>query len=215
MVFGYDFKLDSDSFKCYHSIPSEFAFCKPDPAQRVTLSSNLNPHLKWWGACPHVKSYVLLCRDRYAPAVRDDVNKEGRELPHNLKRTDFYHWVLVDIPLSVSSIEQGSHSSSVMPRGKDGPQAPGAMRHGLNDYTEWFAGDPEMAGNYFGYDGPCPPWNDAKVHWYRFEVFGLLCEKTPVEGVFTGRDVYKAIQGHVVESAYIEGTYTLNQADAG
>jgi len=28
---------------------------------------------------------------------------------------------------------------------------------GINDYTGWFAGDPEMAGNHGGYDGPCPP----------------------------------------------------------
>ena len=33
-------------------------------------------------------------------------------------------------------------------------------RQGINDYTGWFAGDADMAGNYFGYDGPCPPWND-------------------------------------------------------
>ena len=31
------------------------------------------------------------------------------------------------------------------------------VRHGISDCTAWFAGDKDMAGDYHGYDGPCPP----------------------------------------------------------
>jgi phosphatidylethanolamine-binding protein (PEBP) family uncharacterized protein len=37
----------------------------------------------------------------------------------------------------------------------------------------WFAGDNDMRGDYYGYDGPCPPWNDEIVHRYVFTLFAL------------------------------------------
>src|SRR3546814_13406313 len=30
-----------------------------------------------------------------------------------------------------------------------------------------------MEGRYLGYDGPCPPWNDERVHRYHFEVIAM------------------------------------------
>ncbi len=42
----------------------------------------------------------------------------------------------------------GRHSDGNTPKGKPGPAAPGGMRHGLNDYTKWFAGDKNMGGDY-------------------------------------------------------------------
>ena len=50
---------------------------------------------------------------------------------------------------------------------------PRGARQGINDYTGWFAGDKDMAGNYFGYDGPCPPWNDEIPHRYVFTLYAL------------------------------------------
>ena len=37
----------------------------------------------------------------------------------------------------------------------------------------WFASDKDMAGDYHGYDGPCPPWNDEIPHRYVFTVYAL------------------------------------------
>src|SRR5207244_341522 len=65
-----------------------------------------------------------------------------------------------------SSISEAEFSTSISPRAKPGPQAPRGTRQGLNGYTQWFASDKQMAGEYFGYDGPCPPWNDSVVHRY-------------------------------------------------
>jgi Raf kinase inhibitor-like YbhB/YbcL family protein len=72
-----------------------------------------------------------------------------------------------------------------------------------------------MAGDYFGYDGPCPPWNDAIVHHYVFTVYALDLDRLPIEGVFTGAQAIAAMQGHVVAQASITGTYTLNPRLAG
>ncbi|THA29235.1 phospholipid-binding protein, partial [Streptomyces sp. A1136] len=81
---------------------------------------------------------------------------------------------------------------------------------GLNDYTSWFAGDGDMSGDYFGYDGPCPPWNDAIAHRYIFTLYAIDQEQLTVTGKFTGTDVHNALQGHVLAQAAITGTYTLN-----
>ena len=55
-------------------------------------------------------------------------------------------------------------------------------RQGINDYTGWFAGNPAMAGDYYGYDGPFPPWNDSLVHHYVFTLYALAVARAPVEG---------------------------------
>jgi Raf kinase inhibitor-like YbhB/YbcL family protein len=110
----------------------------------------------------------------------------------------------------MTAIEAASFSNGVTPRGKSGPAAPFGTRQGINDYTGWFANDRDMSGDYYGYDGPCPPWNDSIVHHYVFTVYALDIGRVPLEGKFTGADVRKAINGHVLAQAGITGTYTLN-----
>jgi Raf kinase inhibitor-like YbhB/YbcL family protein len=105
----------------------------------------------------------------------------------------------------------------VTARGKPGPavDGQGAVRHGINDYTGWFAGDAQMAGNYFGYDGPCPPWNDTIVHRYVFTLYALDIDRLPLDGAFTGQQARDAIKGHVLGEAALMGRYTLNPAMVG
>ena len=134
--------------------------------KHATLSSNHSPHLKWDDVPPATKSFALICHDVDVPSKPDDLFKEDREIPASLPRVDFYHWVLVDIPPTQRVIDAGSYSKEVKPRGKNGPAAPNNTRQGLNGYTDWFASDHDMNGDYFGYDGPCPPWNDSIVHRY-------------------------------------------------
>ena len=123
---------------------------------------------------------------------------------------NFCHWILVDMPASGSPIRDGEFSSGVTLKGKSGPLAVRNTRQGLNDYTAWFANDPNMAGDYFGYDGPCPPWNDSIPHRYIFTLFALDVEKCPVQRKFRAADVIKAIKGHVLGSAQLTGLYSLN-----
>ena len=96
-------------------------------------------------------------------------------------------------------------------RGKPGPDTRGGARHGLNDYTGWFAGKTDMSGNYFGYDGPFPPFNDSILHHYVFTAYALDLANLQVEGNFTGADVRAAMTGHVLDEACLTGIYTLNK----
>ena len=159
-------KLTSSSFDDGGVIPAEYAFCAPDPKTHATLSKNQNPHLAWTEVPMGTKSFTIICHDPDVPSKGDDVNQEGRRVPASLPRVDFFHWVLVDLPASSVGVNVGEFSSSVTPRGKPGPRAPHGARQGINDYTGWFASDKGMAGDYHGYDGPCPPWNDELLHHY-------------------------------------------------
>ena len=205
-------KLTSSSFADGGAIPAEFAFCAIDPKTHSTLSKNRNPQLAWSDVPVGTKSFALACHDPDVPSKGDDVNQEGRVVPASLARVDFFHWVLVDLPPAMVGVMAGEFSSSVVPRGKPGPQAPHGARQGINDYTGWFASDKDMAGDYYGYDGPCPPWNDERAHRYVFTVFALDIDHLPVAGRFGGHDVRKAVQGHVLAEAAITGRYTLNPA---
>lgn len=207
-------KLWSDSFQDGAAIPGEFAFAVADAKSHIALSSNKNPQLSWSDVPAATQSLVLVCHDPDVPSRGDDVNQEGKTVPADLARVDFFHWLLVDIPVSVAALEAGQFSSAVTTRGKAGPNIPGdplsGARHGLNDYTSWFAGDGDMSGDYFGYDGPCPPWNDAIVHRYIFTLYAIDQAQLTVTGKFTGTDVHNALQGHILAQASITGTYTLN-----
>jgi Raf kinase inhibitor-like YbhB/YbcL family protein len=203
-------KFASASFGHNYAIPPEYAFCAPDRKTRVRLSQNNNPNLAWSDLPAGVKSLVLICHDYDVPSKADDVNQEGRTIPASLPRVDFYHWVLVDIDPKSSPIKAGEFSDGVTPRGKKGPEGPRGTRQGINDYTMWFGSDKDMAGNYFGYDGPCPPWNDTIPHHYVFTLYALDIQKCPVTGIFKGPDALAAIQGHVLEKASFTGLYSLN-----
>lgn len=203
-------KLSSSSFGDNQRIPGAFAFAVPHATEHVALSSNRNPQFAWNGAPAGTKSFVLICHDPDVPSKGDDVNKDGRSVPASLPRVDFFHWLLVDLPPSVGAIAEGEFSAGITARGKPGPEAKHGARQGLNDYTGWFAGDKDMGGNYFGYDGPCPPWNDEILHHYVFTLYALDYARCPVSGAFKGVDVLKAIEGHALAKASLTGIYTLN-----
>ena len=204
--------LTSDSFIDRGAIPGRCAFAVADQSAHVKLSDNRNPHLAWADLPAGTKSLALVCHDADVPSKPDDVNQEGRQIPATLPRVDFYHWLLVDLKPDAGPIREGEFSSGVTAGGKNGPAGPRGTRQGTNDYTAWFAGDKDMAGDYFGYDGPCPPWNDSIVHRYVFTLYALDVDSCPVAGSFRGADLLTAIQGHVLGSAKIAGNYSLNPA---
>jgi Raf kinase inhibitor-like YbhB/YbcL family protein len=203
-------KLASKSFSNNGRIPAEFAFCAPNPKTHATLSKNRNPDLTWSDLPKGTKSLVLICHDYDVPSKPDDVNQEGRTIPAKLPRVDFYHWVLVDLDPASGGIKAGEFSDGVTARGKKGPDGPRGTRQGINDYTMWFASDKDMSGNYFGYDGPCPPWNDEIVHHYVFTLYALGVAKCGVSGTFKGPDVLAAIRGQVLGQAALMGVYSLS-----
>ena len=207
-------KLWSDSFAGGAGIPTDFAFGKPSPNGHVVLSANRNPHLAWDDLPDGTRSFALVVHDPDVPSRPDDVNQEGRRVTADLPRVEFIHWVLFDLPAGMRTIEDGSFSSAVTPRGKHGPMIAHSpvdgVLHGLNGYTDWFAGDAEMGGDYYGYDGPCPPWNDSVLHRYVFTLYALSTERLVVSGRVTAAAVRAAMLGHVLAEATLTGLYSLN-----
>ena len=199
-------RLTIPSFENGAPIPAEFAFGKP--GEPVALSDNRNPEIRWSDLPAGTRSLVLICHDPDVPSRPDDVNQPGRRVPADLPRVDFYHWVLVDIPPGRGGIEAGADSDGVVPHGKPIGPTPYGIR-GRNDYTGWFAGDPEMEGVYGGYDGPCPPWNDSIVHRYHFTLYALDVPSLGLTGEFGGAEALEAMQGHVLDETVWTGTYTL------
>jgi Raf kinase inhibitor-like YbhB/YbcL family protein len=204
-------KVTVDGVPSGKAIPAQYAFCVPAQQGHVTLGANKNPKLSWSGTPKATRSFAVIVVDPDVPSVPTDVNKDGKTIPKSLKRVNFYHWVVVDIPATVGAIEEGADSDKVTPHGKPPGPGPVGLR-GINDYTRWFAGDSAMKGDYGGYDGPCPPWNDTIVHHYHFKVYALDVPSLKLGGTVDGPAVAKAIKSHVLAKGEAVGTYVLNPA---
>lgn len=204
-------KLDVkvDNLANGQAIDGQYAFCVPAQQGHVTLGPDRNPKVSWSGAPSGTKSYAIVVYDPDVPSVATNVNKEGKTLSKRLKRTRFVHWVLVDIPANVTAIDEGADSDKVTPHGKPPGPAKVGVR-GINSYTDWFAKDDSMKGDYAGYDGPCPPWNDALVHHYHFVVYALDVPSLGLKDKFTAADARKAMKGHILAEGQVVGTYALN-----
>jgi Raf kinase inhibitor-like YbhB/YbcL family protein len=203
-------KLTSTSFTNNSPLPERFAFAIKDADEHIALGENLNPQLSWSELPPKARSLVLICIDPDVPSSLDDFNQEGRSISASLIRENFIHWIMIDIPATAGSIQEGACSDGVVPGGKDEPAGPPGSRQGINDFTVFFAGDEDMGGNYFGYEGPCPPWNDELVHHYHFQLLAIDLSRVDVEGNFTAEDVLNSINGHVIEGTEIVALYSLN-----
>lgn len=190
-------------------IPGPFAFAVPDPDQHFRFGDNRNPRVTWADAPNGTRSFALLVVDADVPSEATDVNQEGKTVPKDLKRVDFFHWVRVDIPAEVDEIEEGEDADGVVVGGKaPGPTDKGVS--GINGFTDFFAGDDTLKGVYGGYDGPAPPWNDERLHHYTFTLYALDVPSLNLQGNFTGADALKAMDGHILGRASVTGTYTLN-----
>ncbi|WAC62543.1 YbhB/YbcL family Raf kinase inhibitor-like protein [Pseudoxanthomonas sp. SL93] len=198
-------RLWSDSFSNTQPIPAEFAMGQPDG-----FAPNRNPHLAWDDVPAGTKSFALLCIDPDAPTVPETVGRDDLQIPVDQVRGDFVHWAMVDIAPDVRVIAAGSCSDGVTAKGKQQPAGPKGARQGLNGYTGWFAGDAQMGGDYFGYDGPYPPFNDLRTHRYFFRLFALDVATLDLPARFTAADVLRAMQSHVLTEATLHGTYSLN-----
>jgi Raf kinase inhibitor-like YbhB/YbcL family protein len=202
-------ELKMEGFANGDWIPERFAFAAPHPEQHMQFAANRNPGLSWNDVPQKTASLVLLCHDDDVPVRADDVNRTDRTIARDFERTRFYHWVLVDLNPDLGHIAEGSVSGGITRGGKHHPPTPGAARQGLNSYTDFMAGDADMGGEYFGYDGPCPPWNDARMHHYHFVLHATDLERCPVAGPFTGAAVEVAIRGHLLATAEVTGRYSL------
>ena len=158
------FTLSSPDVKPGSMIGSPFVF-----NSFGCTGQNLSPALAWSGAPAATKSFVLTVYDPDAPTG-----------------SGFWHWVMYNIPASVSSLPQGA--------GAPGKEPAGAVE-GTTDY-----GAP-------GYGGPCPPKGD-KPHHYTFTVYAIDVAQLPVDEGASGAMVVETAQDHLLG----KGTLVVTQS---
>jgi Raf kinase inhibitor-like YbhB/YbcL family protein len=186
-------------------IPGTFAYCVPAKEGHIAFGPNRSPAITWSKGPAGTASYAVIMIDPDAPTVFDTANKEGQTIPADLARTDFYHWVLVDIPSNVAGLPAGAESAG------HAAKPIGPTDHGLrgaNSVGDF--GGRATKGPTGGYDGPCPPWNDAIPHHYRFSVYALNVRSLGLSGAFTVPDALRAMKGRVLATGEAVGIYTLN-----
>jgi Raf kinase inhibitor-like YbhB/YbcL family protein len=211
-VSAIELKVSVDTFKNGEMIPNKYAFCAPAAQGHTAPGDNLSPGISWSRGPRGTKSYVILLYDTDSPAEqRDKINKEGVTMTPAIPRRTFFHWVLVDIPPNIRSLKEGADSDARVVHGKPATPAAAGVR-GLNDYTKITAGNDATKGQYYGYDGPCPPWNDEVVHHYHFAVFALSAKKLDLPQDFDGAAVLDVIKDKVLAQGEVVGLYTQNPA---
>jgi Raf kinase inhibitor-like YbhB/YbcL family protein len=193
-----------DSFKSGSRIPSKYAYCVAAKTGHTAHGGDVNPRVRWSKGPAGTKSYAIVTVDPDVPTVFDDADKEGKTIPAGMKRMNFYHWLLVDIPASKSEIAMGADSSGFTGKGKPTGPTPNGVR-GANDYSS-------AKGVFGGYDGPCPPWNDARLHHYHYIVYALDVPTLGLSGDFRGPAAEAAIAKHALAKGKAVGTYTQNPA---
>ncbi|HUJ97624.1 MAG TPA: YbhB/YbcL family Raf kinase inhibitor-like protein [Stellaceae bacterium] len=211
-VAAHSLKVSVDGFKNGGKIPTKYAFCVATAQGHTTGGENISPRISWSKGPSGTKSYAIILYDTDSPAAeRDKMNKEGMTLVSTVPRQKFFHWVLADIPPTVTSLPEGAESNARVLHGKPATPSKYGMR-GLNDFTKITASNDAMKGKYFGYDGPCPPWNDENVHHYHFTVYALSVKTLDLPPDFDAPAALAAMQGKVLAEGQELGLYTQNPA---
>ena len=204
-------KVHVDTFKSGGTVPNKFAFCVPAAQGHTTGGANINPSISWSKGPRGTRSYAIIVYDADSPAEhREMMNKEGVTMGADTKRHDYYHWILVDIPARTREIKEGADSNALVRHGKPATSTVGVK--GLNDYTKVTASNEAMKGQYYGYDGPCPPWNDDVAHRYHFTVYALSVKSLDLPKDFDGLAAQAAMKDKILAQGESLGLYTQNPA---
>jgi Raf kinase inhibitor-like YbhB/YbcL family protein len=205
-------KVSVDSFKNGGMMPNKYAFCVPAAQGHTSDGPNVNPSISWSKGPRGTKSYAIILYDTDSPAEqREKMNKEGETLTAAVPRRNFFHWVLVDIPSNVTSIKEGADSNVRVLHGKPATPSTTGIK-GPNDYTKATASNDAMKGQYYGYDGPCPPWNDENLHHYHFTVYALSVSSLNLPKDFDGPAAMEAMKGKILAQGEELGLFTQNPA---
>lgn len=133
---------------------------------------NLSPQLRWSGFPEETKSFAVTCFDPDAPTG-----------------SGFWHWVLFDIPATVTELDTGAASG-------DCAGIPAGAIHARND-----------TGNAF-YVGPFPPAGHGP-HRYVFAVHALSADKLGVDGSVPPAVVGFYMSNCVLARAVLTSTFEM------
>ncbi len=138
-----------------------------DFAHSSVGGANRSPHLAWSGFPPETKGFVVTCFDPDAPTL-----------------SGFWHWVLVNIPVTTTELAQGAAE----------PQGSFSLR---TDYGS------------SGYGGAAPPKGD-RPHRYFFAVHALDVDALDITGDTSPAVASFHLAFHTLARAIICPTYTVS-----
>ena len=133
---------------------------------------NLSPQLTWSEFPAETRGFVVTCFDPDAPTG-----------------SGFWHWVLVNVPASVTQLPRGAGAS---------PSTDGGAFSVRNDYGE------------HGYGGAAPPPGD-RPHRYVFAVHALDVDRLDVTPDATPAYVGFNLAFHTLARAVIRPTYQVKE----
>ena len=181
------------------AIGERYALCVPTAEGKSAPGENRRPTIAWTGAPKATDSFAVFVMDPDVPADFTDAGKDGKIITEAAARQDFFHYGVVKIPASETQLVGGAadeETATGMPLMND---------LGANNYVT-----PPTA---FG--GPCPPWNDARLHHYHFIVLALGKDAPvtlPSDQPETAKQVFDRLitSEHLLAKGVAIGTYTLN-----
>ncbi len=185
------------------TLPEQNASCIAADG-KAAAGKNKSPALSWSKEPAGTRSYALAMTDPDVPQDLSLLNKDGTVIAHDLPRTEFTHWILADIPATVTKLAEGADGDGLPPGGLP-LEMTDHGRRGQNGFAGFLKDGP-----YGGYMGACPPWNDLRIHRYRVTVYALDTERLTLPDAFTRADFLAAAKGHVLASGAAELTYTIN-----
>ncbi|MCW2759771.1 MAG: phospholipid-binding protein family [Nocardioidaceae bacterium] len=142
---------------------------QPLKDDQVADAGNTSPQLSWSDVPEGTKSFTVTCYDPDAPTP-----------------SGFWHWVLVDLPAEVTSLDAGA--------GAEGASLPGSAFMCRND------------GGTHAFMGAAPPAGD-QVHRYFFVVHAVREESLGVDADASAAVVSFNLAFKTLGRAIVMGTY--------